>query len=85
MNYIEFKKKYGLLFYILFPSFVAVLAVFWKESVFAVFGLLLLIALLEHLLVKCPYCRHRVSKPFSRLPDNCPHCGKELHRRRDIL
>ena len=78
MGYIKFRKKYGLLFLILFPSVVMMMALLWKKSMLILFCLMIIFPILEMHLVKCPTCRMKVIKPFEDFPEKCPHCGRDL-------
>jgi hypothetical protein len=81
MNYIQFRKKYKILIYLvgfLFIMLSVFLSVIWKDLMFYAFGLVLVICLIEVKFVKCQNCGKKPSNLFRQFPEKCPFCGTDL-------
>ncbi len=80
-KYLIFRTKYRLLIAVVlwvFTPILAVIMLYWKEAIYCFIGLVALISFSEYLLLRCPSCGKRPSKPFMRLDDECQQCGSHF-------
>ena len=81
MNYIQFRKKYKILVYLvgfLFIMLSVFLSVIWNDLMFYAFGLVCFLCLLEARLVKCPNCGKKPINLFRQFPQKCPFCKIDI-------
>ena len=86
MKYLEFRLKFqalaGVLFYIVVMIAFCFMFIFdgtWLQySLGYVFGVWVIINVLEGYYLKCPNCKKRIKELTGDLQAICPHCDKNL-------
>ena len=81
MNYLNFRKKYKLLIYLigfLFLTLSVYLSLIWKDFMFLGLGIICLLCFIEAKYVKCPNCGKKPVNLFRQFPRKCPYCKIDL-------
>jgi hypothetical protein len=78
IHYVEFRRKFGIVFTIPFLGLFLVVLYKWREAIFYIAGGIYLFFLLESILVKCPQCNKRPINLLKQFPLKCPHCGNDF-------
>ncbi len=78
IEYIKFRMRWDYLIYKLLFLLLFVGVVLWRESIYYIIGIVLLLTIIEAVIVKCPYCGKRPVIVYRFFPAKCHHCGKAL-------
>jgi hypothetical protein len=83
LSYIRYRIENGNMFWTLWPFlmiFMSIASVYssYNKLIYYFVDLIVVLAILEVVFVKCPDCGNRPKRLLRQFPELCPHCGKEF-------